>query len=65
MGRTPSPNFLKRIAGLMNIGNEFIIPQASLYKNANGGTNLIVGAVQSKRSQSKQAFSSNPQQQLQ
>jgi len=49
----------------MNIGNEFIIPQASLYKNANGGTNLIVGAVQSKRSQSKQAFSSNPQQQLQ
>lgn len=26
VGRTPSPNFLKRIAGLMNINNDFILP---------------------------------------
>jgi hypothetical protein len=58
VGRTPSPNFLKRIAGLMNIGNDFILPhQANIYKNVNGA-NLMVGAGQSKRSQSKQAFSS-------
>jgi hypothetical protein len=45
VGRTPSPNFLKRIAGLMNIGNDFILPnQANIYKNVNGA-NLIVGAA--------------------
>ncbi len=56
VGRTPSPNFLKRIAGLMNIDNNFILPQ---YKNI-AGSNLIVGTgVPAKRSQSKQAFSSN------
>lgn len=64
VGRTPSPNFLKRIAGLMNIGNDFILPQqVNFYKNINN-SNLIVGGgggAGAKRSQSKQAFSSNPQ----
>jgi hypothetical protein len=42
VGRTPSPNFLKRIAGLMNINNDFILPP-----QANGlyAKNNIVGAV--------------------
>lgn len=57
---------MKRIAGLMNIGNDFILPQSGLlYKNA-AGSNLLAGvSVQSKRSQSKQAFSSNPTTSLQ
>jgi hypothetical protein len=50
----------------MNIGNDFILPQSGLlYKNA-AGSNLLAGvSVQSKRSQSKQAFSSNPTTSLQ
>lgn len=63
MGRTPSPNFLKRIAGLMNInqnsnimsGSDFVAHH-QLYKNSNiPSKNIVVGGggVSSKRSTSK------------